>query len=307
MNSAMPNRDDCSAKEVTRLKIQEAVDAGDLGGAEALLDEVLEQARAAGEAKEIDRAYCNRAALAIELGEGDRFVPEMRQILVRNFDDESCFLAAYNIARFYEFKKANKKGLFYGRIARDRATVIGRTDWLSSAHNVVGNLLLADSYFQEACGEYELALRLAPERSERSDLRRALIQENLGYSYVVQGKHRDGLALLVRSYRTLRRIGAVRYAVFTRLTLCFSYLEVGRSDLALRSGRDVLAAAEEVGDRDWVKNALFLLGEASSLEGDVDGAKGYFNRLQREFYPNESYLTNFLLAIDVRKMVNLKA
>jgi tetratricopeptide (TPR) repeat protein len=289
---------------MARLKIQEAVDAGEFGEAEALLDEVLEQAQAAGEAREIDRAYCNRAALAIELGQGERFVPELRQILVRNSDDESCFLAAYNIARFYEFKKANKKGLFYGRIARDRATKMSRTEWLASAHNVVGNLLLADSFFEEACCEYELALHLAPESSV---IRRALIKENLGYSYVVQGKHREGLTLLLQSFRTLRRIGAARYAVFTRLTLCFSYLEVGRSDLALRCGRDVLAASETVGDRDWVKNALFLLGEASSLEGDLDGATSYFNRLQREFYPNETYLTNFLLAIDVRKMVNLKA
>lgn len=56
-----------------------------------------------------------------------------------------------------------------------------------------------------------------------------------------------------------------------------------------------------------MKNVLYLLGEAANLQGDFDLARSYFLRLQRDYYPNADYLPDFLLAIDVRKLVNLKA
>ena len=36
-------------------------------------------------------------------------------------------------------------------------------------------------------------------------------------------------------------------------------------------------------------------------------ARAYFTRLQREFYPDASYLAGFLLTVDVRQLVNLHA
>lgn len=281
-----------------------AIVAGQLAEAETVLEAALAHARESGDRREIDRAFCSHASLAIELGHGEGHIKELREILLRNSDHESCFLAAYGIARAYDFSKSYKKALFYARIARDRAEVLERREWMASAYNQIGNLLVVESFFEEACREYEQALALVPSDSE---IRRALYEDNLGYCYIVQGRHAEGFQLLFKSYRALRRVGAIRYSVGPRVSLCFAYLEVGRPDRALRCGRPALETAEAEGQIEFVKNMLYLLGEAANLSGDVELARSYFSRLQREFYPGAGYLPDFLLAIDVRKLINLKA
>jgi len=283
-----------------------AVIAGQLSEAEEVLEAALQTARETGDRREIDRAFCSRASLAIELGRGDGYIKELREILLRNVDHESCFLAAYGIARAYDFNKSYKKGLFYARIARDRAEVLGRREWLASAYNQIGNLLVVESFFEDACQEYEQALALVPP-DPGSAFRRALYQDNLGYCHVVQGRLVEGFRILFESYRTLRRLGANRYAIGPRVSLCFAYLEAGRPRRALLCGGPALNAAEADGQAESVKNLLYLLGEAANLAGDIGLARSYFGRLQREFYPEAGYLPDFLLAIDVRKLVNLKA
>lgn len=280
------------------------LEAGRLDEAQALFDRLLAAARGQDDACSADRAACYRAAIAIELGRGDLYLPELRQILVRGADDESCYRAAYNIARSYELKKEHKKAAFYARIAHDRAEQTGRREWLAWSKNLRANLLLAESFFDEARAVYEEALRLAP---EASPVWRALVEDNVGYAYVVQGRHAAGFRLLYRSLRTLRRHGAKRYEVHPRLDLCFAYLEIGRIPRAVAHGLAALRLAEAVQDAESTKNALFLLGEAANLAGEHDLAGDYFARLQRRFYPKAGYLPQFLLAIDVRKMINLKA
>ena len=290
--------------EDLRARAQRAIVAGQLDEAEAVLEAALRRAEESGDRREIDLAFCSRASLAIELGHGETYIKELREILLRNSDHESCFLAAYGIARAYDFSRAFKKALFYARIARDRAEILGRREWLASAYNQIGNLLVVESFFEEACHEYEHALELVP---ADSDVRRALYEDNLGYCYVVQGRREEGFRLLFQSYRTLLRAGARRYSVLPRMALCFAYLEVDRPARALRCGREALESAEATGYTEAIKNLLYLLGEAANLTGDLELARGYFSRLQREFYPNASYLPDFLLAIDVRKLVNLRA
>ena len=292
------------AFEELRSRVQSAVETGQLDEAARLADQALAWAREHGDVRQLDLAVCNQASVATELGRGEGHLPELRQVLMRNSDDENCFLAAYNIARVYELKKSNKKATFYARIARDRAETVGRREWLASAHNLTGNLLLAESFFAEAVAEFEQALRLVP---ETAILRRALIKDNLGYACLVQGRHREGFTLLFESLRVQRRLGASRYGIQPRLSLCYGYLEVGRFRLAVRHGRTALAEAEALADVESVKHALFLLGEAANLMGEYDLARRYFSRLQLEFYPDAGYLPDFLLAIDVRKLVNLKA
>jgi len=68
-----------------------------------------------------------------------------------------------------------------------------------------------------------------------------------------------------------------------------------------------LRMAEATGQVDAVKNALYLLGEAANLSGDGSLAREHFTRLQQEFFPDATYLPGFLLAVDVRKLINLHA
>lgn len=293
-----------SVFEELRDRSGKAIEAGRLEEAESLLEEALAWARTHGDPHLIDLAVCNRAAGAIERGRGAGELPRLREILVRNADPVSCRVAAYNIARHYEQIKSFKKALFYARIAYDRSQNVGRRDWLATSHNLIGNTLLAESFVEQACEQYEQALALMPEEPSAT---RAGILCNLGYCRTLQGRHREGYSLLYESLRLLRLCQAERYEIATRLDLCFAHLETRRYDHARRQGSKALGLAEKLGEGNSLKNALYLLGEVENLCGNTVTARAFFTRLQREFFPDASYLPGFLLAVDVRQLVNLHA
>jgi tetratricopeptide (TPR) repeat protein len=293
-----------AAFEELRSRGEKAIQAGRLDEAEALLDQALAWARAQGDPRLIDLAVCNRSAVLIELGRGESELPRLREILLRNGDPSSCRVAAYNIARHYELTKNYKKALFYARITRDRSDSLGRRDWLASSHNLIGNTLLAESFVEAACAEYEKALELIADEPSAA---RAQVLDNLGYCRILQQRYDEGYRFLYESLSWLRRLSARRHEISTRLDLCFAHLETGRYGNARRQGTAALRLAETLGERDAVKNALYLLGEAANLSGDVETARDHFLRLQEDFYPEAGYLPEFLLAVDIRKLVNLHA
>jgi tetratricopeptide (TPR) repeat protein len=295
---------DGSVFEEIKQRAQSAVDCGQLEGAEALIEQALDWARQNGTGDQVDHAICNRAAIAIQLGRGDGELPNLREILMRSGNLENCRLAAYHISLFYEFCKNFKKSLFYARIARDRAELLGVPDWLAVSHNQIGNALLGESFVAEACLEYQRALDLMP---GEAGVGRALILQNLGYCRILEQRFDEGYELLYQSSRQLRRLGAEHYETLINLDLCFAHLETGRFGHARRRGLAALRLAEKGGQHDAAKNALYLLGEAANLSGDAETARSYFSRLQRDFFPEAGYLPGFLLAVDVRKLINLHA
>jgi TolA-binding protein len=64
--------------------------------------------------------------------------------------------------------------------------------------------------------------------------------------------------------------------------------------------------AEQFGSADDVRNAVFLLGESFICEGEEAEARSCFDRIQDQ-YPGTPYLTELLLAVDVRELINLRA
>ncbi len=251
-----------------------------------------------------DRAFCNRAAVAIEIGSpGDSLEP-LRQILTLHRDVENSGLAAYNIAQIYQLKKDFKKGLFYARIARNLFVQLGRNERLAAGYNRIGNLLLADSYFDEAVAEYEKALELF---EPGPSIQRAILIENLGYCRVVQGRCDEGFHLLFESLRSLRRLGGHGFAVYPHLSLCYAYIERARPRHALRHGMRALALATTFRNQDCTKYAYYLLAQAAQLEGDPVAARDYLVQLQSEFYPQSPEIVDFLMVVDVRQVINIKA
>jgi tetratricopeptide (TPR) repeat protein len=225
-------------------------------------------------------------------------------MLMAGGDTVNSRLAAYDLARAHECTKQHRKGLFYARIALDRSKLLGSRSWLASSHNQIGNFLLAESRFEEARREYERALDLLP--PDDTSVRKAQILTNLGYARVVDGLP-HGLELLYESLRMLRALGARRERVFPHLDLCFALSEIGRFRHAVRHGVRALALAEEFGDLDSIKHALFLSGDAAQQAGDSTTARERFEQLQSQYFPEASYLPEVLLTVDIRKLVNLKA
>jgi len=281
-----------------------AAEVGHLDKALELFDEMLVWARRHEANELIDLALCNRAAIAIVLGRGEQDLLPLRNILVRSEDAGHCHLAAYNLARYYEIAKAHKKALFYARVASEYAEQKGRSDWIASSYNLIGNVLLADNSVEEATRQYEKALEAMP---AEPSVWRARIQDNLGFCRILQGRYTEGYSLLYRSLAVLRRHGAERYLISTRSDLCFAHIENRRFHDALRHGMAALGLAEKIGQPEGIKQALYLLGETAKLSGDMDSARGYFARLQREFFPGETYVTNILLALNVRRFTRFTA
>ncbi|HEV8629054.1 MAG TPA: hypothetical protein VGV61_01970 [Thermoanaerobaculia bacterium] len=281
-----------------------ALDAGRLHEARERFAAALAVARKAGEPELIDRAFCSEAAVAISLGEVDASLTGLREILVRNRDAENCALAARNIAHAYELRKEYRKSLFYARVARDRADQAGSEERLAAANNQIGNALLALGFFQEAADTYRRALAAVP--LSRPGWRLVCLS-NLGYCEVLEGRFAEGLRRLVAVLREARREKLQRLQMIAHIDLCYAHMELERFGSAERHGRAGLELAEWVGEVDWIKNALFLLGEVAVLGGDNGHGRDLFTDLQRRFYPGQPYLPDFLVSVDVRQLINLRA
>lgn len=268
------------------------------------LTQAWEWASEQGDEELRDRAFCNLSIVKIELRQADGCLAELGEILLRSRDPEGRWLAGYNISRAYELDKKFERGLFYGRIARDQARAMDREDLLAVSHNRLGNLHLGLSQTTEATRDYERALELLG-RSDPS-VHHARILDNLGYCRVLQGRLGEGFHLLFQSWRMLRSGRSKEALVSLHLDLSFAHLEIERPHHAARHATKALELARDLGDRDSVKNALFLLGESASLEGDEIGARRYYSELQT-YYPELPVVTDILLAVDTRQMINLKA
>jgi len=290
--------------EELRSRGLEAAEQGRFAEAEAICRRVLVLAEDLGDQHHVDLATCNLAAVAIHQGDGEAELPRLREILVRGTDTGNCRLAAYNISVHYLYAKNYKKSAFYARIALDRARLGGRPEGLATCHNQLGLALISESLTEEASREFQSAVELF---AGEATLRRAQALGNLGYCRVLQGRFQEGYSLLYASLRTLRRLRIEPSQAITLLDLAFAHLETGRHAKALRCAALGLRIAERTGQSEYVKNGLYLLGEAANLTGDLDEARRQFARLQEEFYPDASYLPGFLLAVDIRKLINLRA
>ena len=281
-----------------------AFQQGDHRQALVYFDEAMSWSIARGDSDLWDHAMCNRCAVEIETGEIGESLSELRQIVLRSTNEENSFLAAYNVARAYELKKDHKRAYFYARIARDRCTRTQRSDWLAGSYNQFGNILLAESRWEEACAEFDQALKLIP--ADRLAWR-ALILDNLGYCRILQGRYDEGFRLILTSLRDMIRLGMDSNQVYPRLSLAYAYLEVGRLRGALKHGLRALEIAIEYDDHDSIKNAHYLLGETYHQLGHDDTARDYFTRLQQRYYPGSGQLPDLLMTVDVRPLLNLKA
>ena len=299
--------------ETLRERAREFVAKGSYQDAATVYQRAIEVATAAGEADLADEAFCGWGAAETELGKSAEVMPELRRILLDSPVDHNRCLAAYTLARGHELEGQIKKALFYARLFRDRAEYVQRSGLPSLAQNLLGNLLVAEGREDEAATCYRAALRLSETTSPTWT---ASAEGNLGYCLVVQAagsstprraRFREGLKLLYRSLRTFRRERAEWDVALSHLDLCFAHLELKRTASAKRHAATALELAERVDDRDMVKNCLYLLGQAAMLEGDTEAARESFSDLERRFYPQRTGLSEVLMGVDLRQVVNLRA
>lgn len=290
--------------EELKREARTAIDRGHWDAALALYERTIAWAEAHGDKDACDMEHCNRSSILVAQGRGESVISELRKILLSSSNPEICHIAANNVSRFHEMRNQNQRGLFYARLSLDHARRTGKPESVARSQNQIGLLLVRDSYFEEARDCFGEALELLPQEPSRDS---AIILYNLGYCHSVLGDVQLGFSRLFRSLRILKRHRGEVWELYPRLGLAYAYLEVERPVRAAVHARRGLLLAEDAGITWQVKNALYLLGESEKLSGDEIQAHRTFTRLQQEFYPEDPVIPDFLMATDVRKLINLMA
>ena len=299
--------------QTLRDRARDLVAKGSYQEAAVVYRRAVEVATAEGETDLADEALCGWGAAETELGNGAEVMPELRRILLGSTVEHNCWLASYTLARGHELEGQIKKALFYARLSHHHSAHVQRPGLRGISHNLLGNLLVADGREADAAAEYRTALGQA-ESAPPTWIAGA--ETNLGYCLLVgairskslrRSRMREGLRLIYRSIRTFRREGAVQYSMLPHLDLCFAHLELRRPAAAKRHGQRALALAKQYDDLGTIKNSLYLLGHVALLEDETETARQHFVELERRFFPDQSGLTDVLMSLDLRQVVNLRA
>lgn len=280
-----------------------AVGAGTLEAAESLSAEALALAKREASAATVERFECNRANILALIGRGAEAVLAMRKLLMSSQHVDNRFLASYAIAQHHFVRLENERSMFYAKQALRYAEEQASAEHLAWCNNLIGTLQLRESYFQEACVNFEEALKFYPAGYERAG-----ILANLGYCLAVNGRITLAFRHMVASLRMMNRLKLGAWRRFPHLTLSYAYLEIGRYQRSIEHATKALeiSAACPGADEQW-KNSLYLLGEAKKISGRDTEAYEHFTLLQKQFYPEQPFIVDVLMATDVRKMINLMA
>lgn len=271
---------------------------GDYEQALALYDEVL---AAATDEEFAELVTINKADAMIAIERNGPEVLELPRVIMRRRNVRHVYLAAYALQYKYRLENDLKRALFYGQLALRTAEEANETSWRRIVLLELGNIYELDSQIATAiqCFEESLAIGEESAQNRDRDLSHAYAIENLGYCKLLEGKIEDGLAYVHEALAMLSDpIGRAEAYV----DLCYGYVEQGDFAAARLYGE---AALEIAKDPRQIRNAHYLLGEASYKAGDTEGATFHFDELAK-FYPEFRNLKNLLFAIDLRSMVNFK-
>lgn len=289
--------------EEVRKKALEAIDLGNLNEAVDYYSETITIAEELDDKNLRARALSNLAGVEIARGNIKEFLPDLQRILGTIKSPMTSHLAAYNLAFAYYRLKDYRKGLFYLKMALKVARDMDFEEGLGTCHNLKASIEIAEGNAAEAIEDYYKALARLP---EGDSVARGMVLDNLGYSMVVMGKLDEGLDCLLKSQKMLQSLNAEYALIFLNLDLAYTYLEIGKPKEALDCAQKALREAEVVEEQETLVNALYLCGEAALGTNMEDTARFYFERVQ-DIYPKAPMLTEFLMQIDIRSLINLKA
>jgi len=289
---------------LTRLA-QRAFGKSRLERALRLFQAAEEEARRLGDRDLLDRAFCNRCVVLLELERLDSEVGELKHVLMRSRDSFTSWMAAYYTAQVYKAEGNVARALAYARRASELAETCGETRAMAASANEHGTLALVDSRFAEACGRFEQALQLA-DQTDLDAMGRAIIRDNLGYCLMCTGQAKAGLDLCRDAAATLEKLGSAQYLAEVYQDLCYGHLQEGEFGAARVEGEKALALTRRFDQPTIERNTLMLLADAAMDEGDEESSEAYLDRLAA-FYPDFQGMKNFLRAFNVREVINLKA
>lgn len=229
----------------------------------------------------------------------------LREILMRTGDPRIAYTAAYHLAGSLRRQARHERAFSYAQRAMERARELGGTEYLAPAHNLLGNIHLAQSRMQEALAEYRHSLELREAQAEDTRFSRAILLENIGYCLLLLQQFEDGMARLREGLALAEEVDDKRCRAECLQDLCYGMLLTGQYDEARERGEAALVLAETQRYGDIQENCHYLLGEVGARTGDAELRDGHLDRLQA-LHPELPFLRDFLSAVDITSVLSLK-
>jgi len=241
----------------------------------------------------------------IQMGDARGGEDGLREILLRSPDDRTAFAAAYNLASSLRKQGRHEKAMTYATRALDRAAALGAIDLQAAVRNLIGNIHLGGSFLDEALRSYRESLALRQRQSGDTRYSRAILYENIGYCRLLRGELRDGIRTIRDALALADEVGDRRCHAECLQDLCYAHLLSGANHEALEFGDDALELAAAANYDDIEENCHYLLGELGRRTGDADRENRHFGRLQT-MHPELPFLKDFLCSVDVTSFITLK-
>lgn len=278
---------------------------GDREKALELYRRALDEARRAGNPIYEQRARCDVSGALIDLERYHEAEAGLRELLLRSRDRRAVWQATFNLAIALRRQGATERATRFARRAIEAARRLRIRNAMARSFNLMGNLHLIESRFDEALDCYREALRLYT--SCRGDWRYpiSIIRDNIGYCLLLRQRLEEGLAEIDAALSLAREVGHPRVEADCLQDRCYGLLRLGSIPEAEDSGQRALELAERHAYRDLIVNCCYLLGELRHRQGDAAGRDTYFLKLQ-SLYPHLPFLRDFLCAFDVSGVINLK-
>ncbi len=294
--------------EAYRQRAEAAFAAGDAEAALGAWRQAEAEAVRRGDSERADLAFCNQAAILIDLERGDDCLPRLKRILLGSGRPRTRWMASYYTGMALYMATRLQDAMGYARRALSFADELGENAPAAATNNLVGNIAVLDSRFDEAEAAYRRALDAYQGLAGYHRSMASLVRDNLGYVLMCTERLQSGIELCDTSRRELEMQKALHLLPQPLQDLCYGHLLDGSLGEARRHGERGLELAMEADDRLVVKNTLFLLAEVAVREGDRFRARRFLTELVRcypEVAPDEDIIDVFL-DLDLTRVVNLR-
>jgi transcriptional regulator with GAF, ATPase, and Fis domain/Tfp pilus assembly protein PilF len=244
----------------------------------------LDQFRQTGEWRGLAEAYFGIALADLQEGNYESGLENFEQALKLIGDRP----ASYTLGRIYSnmagacwFLKRPQEGIRYLEKA---ISYYERTDHKTSAANGYNNLginLILIGQWGRAQDALERALSLASEIDERGD-KVPMILDSLGELLMLRGELDEARDYLRRAVALATENGNKWYAGQALRTLGRCYLAMEDDAKALAKGKEALAMAESIGDRQAICESRLILAEAHLRNGEEEDCTNELNKVTEE-------------------------
>lgn len=293
---------DARLRRLTELA-EHAFDKGQHERALRLFAAAEQEAQQTGDYQLVDRAFCNRCALQLDLDPLDLGLGELQRVLLRSQDPFTGWMAAHSIAEAYKARGELERAQTYAGRASALAPESGDLRAVALSANQLGRLAAKRSEFLAAREHFAEAHAVTVEYELRQDLQ-AIVLDNLGYSLMCTGQHGRGFALCRQAAVVLESVGGEYYLAEVYQDLCYASLHRQDYDAARAFGDQALALARRFAEKSVECNTLLLLADGALDQGDRDASRSYLDLLTTR-HPEAAPAEEVLRLLSVRDMLNL--